>query len=169
MSAALEEDATAGPASFQANIRVEDLRWSAQDPVAITDMVLTAIAASGSAPGHNVNCDVLFADDAALRDLNSRFRDKDAPTNVLAFPSGEEPAAGQTWFLGGIALSFDRCEQESKERGISVTDHTTHLTLHGMLHLLGFDHMTEDEREEMERVEVNILAGLGIADPYEGS
>ncbi len=169
MSAELEEDVTVGPASFQANIRLDDRRWALVDPVAITDMVLTAIAASGSSPSYNANSDVLFADDGSLQDLNRRFREKDAPTNVLAFPSGETWSAGETLFLGGIALSFDRCQAELKDRGISMTNHTTHLTLHGMLHLLGFDHMTEDEREEMERVEVNLLAGLGIADPYQGS
>ncbi|RAH97076.1 rRNA maturation RNase YbeY [Acuticoccus sediminis] len=165
----LDEDVTAGPASFQASVRTDDTRWSSMDPVAITDMVLTAIAASGSAPSYNASCDVLFSDDAALQDLNTRFREKNAPTNVLAFPSGEAVTIGEPCFLGGIAISFDRCDAESKERGISMTDHTTHLTVHGVLHLLGFDHMTDEEREEMERVEVSLLAGLGIADPYEGS
>ena len=169
MTATLDEDALAGPASLQANVRIEDSRWSAVDAVAVSDIVLTAIAASGSAPAHNAECDILFAGDSTLQDLNLRFRQKDRPTNVLAFPSGEVAEPGTACFLGGVALSFDRCDAESKERGISVTDHTTHLTLHGMLHLLGYDHEVEDEREEMERVEVNILAGLGIADPYEGS
>lgn len=169
-----DEDRPVGPDSFQAFVRVDDVRWSRSDPVvvdpvAISDMVLTSIAASGIAPPYNVACDIVFADDAVLHDLNRRFREKDSPTNVLAFPSGEEPEEGEACFLGGIALSYDRCEAESKERGIPITDHTTHLTLHGVLHLLGFDHIVEEDREEMERVEVTLLAGLGIADPYEGS
>lgn len=169
MSATLDEDETAGPTSFQASIRVSDPRWAKMDPVAISDMVLTALAASSSAPHCNASADILFADDATLHDLNARFRHKDAPTNVLAFPSGEDCEDVPACFLGGIALSFDRVDAESRERGISLTDHTTHLTLHGLLHLLGFDHIDEADRQEMERVEVNLLSGLGIADPYEGS
>lgn len=169
MSATLDEDETAGPTSFQASIRISDPRWAKMDPVAISDMVLTALAASSSAPHCNASADILFADDPTLQDLNCRFREKDAPTNVLAFPSGEPLEGVAACFLGGIALSFERVEMESRERGISLTDHATHLTLHGLLHLLGFDHIVDEDREEMERVEVNLLSGLGIADPYEGS
>ena len=88
---------------------------------------------------------------------------------MLAFPSGEAVERAVPAFLGGIALSYDRVIAEAVERGIPETAHATHLTLHGLLHLLGYDHETDAEREEMERVEVAILAGLGIDDPYEGS
>ena len=168
-SPAFEEDVTAGPANLQASVRIADGRWATLTPAALADIVLAAIAGSSVAPNFPASCDMLFTGDIEMADLNGRFRQKDNATNVLAFPSGEPCDAGIPSFLGGIALSFDRVGVEAGERGIPVTDHATHLTLHGMLHLLGYDHEVDVEREEMERVEVSILAGLGIKDPYEGS
>lgn len=169
MTPTLDDDVTAGPGTFRAAVRVSDDRWGCADPVSVADMVLTALAASGSSPVGLATCDMLFADDATLRDLNRLYRGKDRPTNVLAFPSGETPERGRSCFLGGVAVSYETTRGEADERGISLTDHVTHLTLHGMLHLLGYDHEIETDREEMERVEVNLLSGFGIADPYEGS
>lgn len=169
MTPTLDEDVTAGPALFQAAVRVADHRWAPIEPAAIADIVLSAVAGSSVALNCPISCDILFTDDAEMASLNGRFRHKDSPTNVLAFPSGETLERGVPAFVGGVAISFDRVSQEAIERTISVTDHATHLTLHGVLHLVGFDHETEIEREEMERVEVNILAKLGVANPYEGS
>lgn len=164
MSVSTDEDVTAGPASFSASVRVADPRWEACSPVAIVEMVMTAIAASSAAPPANAACDVLFADDATLADLNARFRGKDGPTNVLAFPAPPSDAANA--FLGDVAVALETAGREAAERAIALTDHATHLVLHGVLHLLGYDHERDDERDRMERAEVQILAGLGIADPY---
>jgi probable rRNA maturation factor len=132
-------------------------------------MVLTAISASSAAPDCIACSEVLFADDDTLADLNSRFRDKDGPTNVLSFPSGEPCVRGERCFIGSVALAFDTMEREARERGIPLTHHTTHLTLHGILHLLGYDHEVDAERDEMEALEIDLLAGLGLPNPYEGS
>jgi probable rRNA maturation factor len=164
-----EADVVVGPTLLQGAIRVADGRWAPFGPAAIADLVLSAVAGSMIAPDGSASCDLLFTDDGEIEGLNGRFRRKPQPTNVLAFPSGEQPVRGQPAFLGGVALSFDTCRREADERGITLTAHASHLTLHGVLHLLGYDHEDADEREEMERVEVSILAGLGIDNPYEGS
>jgi probable rRNA maturation factor len=163
-----DEDVTAGPASLPASVRVADHRWQGLDPVAVADMVLTALSASGAAPDCPASIDILFADDATLADLNRRYRGKDGPTNVLSFPSGEPCIHGEPCFLGGIALAFETMEREARQRAIPLTHHATHLTLHGLLHLLGHDHEVEAEREAMERLEITLLSGLGIPDPYDG-
>ena len=105
---------------------------------------------------------LLLTGDAAVRDLNARFRGKDAPTNVLSFPS-DEPAPG---FLGDIALGYETCARETREKGVTLADHAAHLIAHGLLHLVGYDHIEDADAEEMERLETEILAGLGVSDPY---
>lgn len=164
-----DDDLTAGPASLPANIRIDDDRWHRHDPVALADMVLTALSVSREAPEWPASTDILFTDDDTLAGLNQKFRGKDGTTNVLSFPSGEPCEPGDTCFLGGIALAFGQTEREARERGIPFTHHATHLTLHGLLHLLGYDHEEDDEREEMERIEIELLANLGVPNPYEGS
>ncbi len=108
-----------------------------------------------------------LADDAAMRRLNANFRAKDKPTNVLSFPSGLAVARGQPRALGDIVLGLETVLTEAAEQGISPADHVRHLTLHGLLHLLGHDHQTDAEAEIMEALEIEILEQLGIANPYE--
>ena len=104
---------------------------------------------------------ILLTDDERVRDLNARFRGQDAPTNVLAFP-----AAAAAGHLGDIALAFGVCAREAAEQGKPLANHLQHLTAHGVLHLLGYDHQTEAEACSMEARERAILAGLGVPDPY---
>ncbi len=104
---------------------------------------------------------VALADDRRVRALNARDRDKDKPTNVLSYPSGESR------FLGDIVLARQTVWREAREQGKTPADHVAHLVVHGTLHLLGHDHETgEAEAERMEALERRILARLGVADPY---
>lgn len=107
---------------------------------------------------------ILLADNATLRTLNKRFRKKDKPTNVLAFPDSGEPDR-----LGDIAIAFETTVAEAAAQEKSIEDHLAHLVVHGTLHLLGHDHERAAEARKMEALEVRILAGMGVADPYAGA
>lgn len=103
---------------------------------------------------------LVLADDAALRALNARWRQQDKPTNVLSFP------AGDSVLLGDVVLAFETVRREASEQGKSLADHMSHLVVHGVLHLLGHDHERPRDADVMESLERQVLAGLGIADPY---
>jgi probable rRNA maturation factor len=105
---------------------------------------------------------VLLTDDETVRDLNARFRGKDQPTNVLSFPAPESARP----HLGDVALAFGVCASEAAAQGKTISDHLSHLTVHGVLHLLGYDHEADDEAEIMEDMERAILNRLGVSDPY---
>jgi probable rRNA maturation factor len=102
---------------------------------------------------------ILLADDARLKSLNLDFRGKDKPTNVLSFPA-EGP------YLGDIAVAFGVTSREAREARKPFAAHATHLIVHGVLHLLGYDHERATEARSMEQLEIAILAELGIANPY---
>jgi len=110
-----------------------------------------------------------FAGDEFVRQLNEDFRDKDKPTNVLSFPSGagDFPKGSPTLHLGDVVLACGVVEKEAREQGKTFSDHTMHLVLHGLLHLLGFDHDEENSAEEMEALETKLLKTFGITNPYE--
>lgn len=105
---------------------------------------------------------VRLADSAEVAGLNAAYRHKDGPTNVLSFPAPDWAAP----HLGDVILSFEVCAQEAADQGKTLRDHALHLTVHGVLHLLGYDHMTDAEAEEMERLECRILAEYAVKDPY---
>jgi len=108
---------------------------------------------------------VVLTDDSEQRELNRQWRGIDKSTNVLSFPQ-LEPFAPVEGLVGDIILARETLEREAGEMGIGFNDHFTHLVVHGFLHLLGYDHIEDDEAEEMEGLETEILATLGIADPY---
>jgi len=112
--------------------------------------------------GANRTATILLTADRQLRALNLSFRGKDAPTNVLSFPA----AAGPQNYLGDVAIAYGVAVKEAKAAGKSLTDHASHLAVHGILHLLGFDHLTVRQAKVMEALETRILATLKIADPY---
>jgi probable rRNA maturation factor len=108
---------------------------------------------------------ILIVDAKAGRRYNREFRGKDYATNVLSFPY--EPLPGEkTALLGDLVICAPVVAREAAEQGKHVRDHYAHLTIHGVLHLLGYDHETEPEAQRMESVERRILSGLGVADPY---
>ncbi|GGC08397.1 endoribonuclease YbeY [Marinobacterium zhoushanense] len=100
--------------------------------------------------------------------LNREYRGKDKPTNVLSFPF-EAPPGIPLDLLGDLAICADVVRKEAQEQNKTLQDHWAHMVIHGTLHLLGFDHITDDEAEEMEALERKLLADLGIADPYESA
>ncbi|PKR59164.1 rRNA maturation RNase YbeY [Thalassospira lohafexi] len=122
-----------------------------------------------------VEIGVRLSDDAAVRILNRDYRDKDKPTNVLSFAaleSADDAAAfmmapDMPLLLGDIVIARETCAREAIEQKKSLKNHLVHLAVHGTLHLVGYDHMVDDEAEEMEDLERQILARLGIDDPYE--
>lgn len=121
-----------------------------------------------------VEVSVRLADDEEVHALNRQYRGKDAPTNVLSFPMVQRDLLGAVTqnsddgevLLGDIVLAHGVCAREAAERGIAVETHATHLIVHGTLHLLGYDHQTDQEGDAMEEIERRALATLGIADPY---
>lgn len=140
-------------------VEVEDEAWTDALPDAVAVVERAAAAALGVVEGDVV---VLLTDDAAVHDLNARFRDRNQPTNVLSFPAAESAAP----HLGDLVLAFGVCAAEAGAQGKTLADHLTHLTVHGVLHLLGRDHVDEAEAESMEAEERTLLASLGVADPY---
>lgn len=146
------------------HIEVEDEAWKAALPDAeavVTGAADAALKAGGAGP-ESTELTVLLADDAAVADLNARFRDKRGPTNVLSFPAPESARP----HLGDIALAYGVCAAEAQAQGKPLANHLSHLVAHGVLHLLGWDHQSDDAAEAMERLEREILADLAIPDPY---
>ena len=108
---------------------------------------------------------VIVDDDERIRLLNKLWRGLDKPTNVLSFPAPDTPS-GPASHVGDIAISYETAAREAAAEGKSLGDHVAHLSVHGFLHLLGFDHESDDEAEEMEGLERVILARIGVSDPY---
>lgn len=159
---------------------IEDARWEAfgLDPLAQRAAAATLAALDLPAKGF-VIC-VMGCDDARIAGLNADFRGKPQPTNVLSWPSEDRaadtpgampdlPPAGDAEDpeeLGDMALAWETCAREAAEQGKPLADHVTHLVVHGMLHLLGFDHITDEDAALMEGIETRVLASMGVADPY---
>ena len=120
-----------------------------------------------------VELSIRLASDAEVLVLNSQWRGKDKPTNVLSFPLAEQyeleqsDEEGPELMLGDIILAHGVCEREAAEMHVSFEEHATHLIVHGTLHLLGYDHQDESAATDMESREVRALNQLGIANPYE--
>lgn len=110
---------------------------------------------------------LLLTTNDRMLDLNKLYRQKDASTNVLSFPSGSQHFDGIPFFLGDIAIGYSITLEESIKANLTFLNHMQHLLVHGCLHLLGFDHEKTNEAEEMERIEIKILKTLNIDNPYD--
>ena len=148
------------------DVILDDSAWEAAEPraAALAEIAAAAVLTHERARAGDIA--ILLADDARIAELNAAFRGKDGPTNVLSFPAAAGNDAQQSRSLGDIALAFGVCAREAAEQGKSLAHHLQHLTAHGVLHLLGYDHESDAEAEAMEAKERAILAGLGVADPY---
>ena len=151
------------------DIEVEHPAWITAVPDAALRVRAAAVAALRGQPQRQEELPsgitVLLTDDAAVLELNAQFRGLAAATNVLSFPAAPNPEG----HLGDIALAFETCLGEAKAQAKPLSHHLQHLTVHGVLHLLGHDHIGDDEADAMEDLERVILAGLGVPDPYAAS
>lgn len=132
----------------------------------LVDRAVTAAFAETGTTGHS-ELSVVFSDDAHIRTLNADWRGKDKPTNVLSFPAFPFAKGGPLPpMLGDIVLAAETVAREAALEDKPLENHITHLVVHGLLHLLGYDHETDAEAEEMEAIERTALARLAIPDPY---
>jgi probable rRNA maturation factor len=152
------------------DVLIESSAWQALPDA--EDIVRHAIAfAAASEPMTNyrgAELSVMLCDDQTIAGLNARWRGHEQPTNVLSFPAPPLPGAApdERVPLGDIAIAYETVAREASEQGKPVADHLSHLVVHGFLHLLGYDHHMDGEAERMERLERDILARIGVADPY---
>jgi probable rRNA maturation factor len=159
---------------------IEDPRWQATELGNVAERAARATLQHLGLRWQGYEIAVLACDDARIAGLNAEFRDKPTPTNVLSWPAfdlapGEEGAAPQRppdpdplsgEFLGDIAIAYETCHREARAAGKPFEAHVTHLMVHGVLHLLGYDHVRDGDATLMEGIEAEILGKLGIADPY---
>ena len=138
---------------------VEDDGWR-KDPATLKLIRRAARLALDHPPGGGRTLTILLSDDRRLRKLNRQFRDKDKPTNVLSFVSGDPR------YWGDVAIAFGVVEREARAQGKTVPAHAAHLAVHGILHLKGYDHARAADRTAMEAEETLILSRLGLPDPY---
>jgi probable rRNA maturation factor len=157
------------------DVVVEGGGWNEAALQAIADRAVTStLSRLGLGDQHEVA--ILACDDARIAELNADFRGKPVPTNVLSWPTEErgaeadggepEPPDADEPELGDIAIAWETCGREAAEFGRPFDHHVTHLLVHATLHLLGYDHMRPNDAELMEGLEVEILATLGVPDPY---
>ena len=158
---------------------IEDPRWKATLPPLAETAARATLAALGlAADGYQIV--VMGCDDARIAALNDEFRDKGTPTNVLSWPSDDrapdtpgaapdlpEPGDADTPAeLGDIAIAWETCAREAADQGKTMPDHVTHLIVHAVLHLLGYDHVDDADATLMEATEIRVLANLGVTNPY---
>jgi probable rRNA maturation factor len=152
------------PAALTVDVMVHSALWQAEPraKAIVRRSVMEAAAAVSTIAGEVA---IVLTDDSAIRKLNREWRNKDAATNVLSFPV---PAAGRktAMLLGDIVIAYETTAREAQADGKPLRNHLAHLTVHGFLHLVGYDHETDREAEAMESLEANILSRLGAPNPY---
>lgn len=160
--------ATAPRPHIEIDVLVEAPAWEAlPDAAALAERAARAALAAGmEEPEVECEMSITLTGDAQIRVLNRDWRDKDKATNVLSFPAPDLPEGVSPCPLGDVIVAYETLAAEAAAEDKTPADHLTHLVVHGTLHLLGFDHITDQEAEEMEALEREILADLGIADPY---
>jgi probable rRNA maturation factor len=160
------------PSGVTVDVLSESPLWEAEPGAeAVVREAISRAAAATDVGEPAAEVAVLLCDDATIAALNAQWRGREEPTNVLSFPAppasdlgAPDPSAAV--HLGDIAIACETVVREARERGRTVSQHLAHLAVHGFLHLLGYDHQTDEEAEDMEALEREILATLGISDPY---
>jgi probable rRNA maturation factor len=155
------------------DILVESSLWAAEEAeTAVRAAIATAADAVRALPAAGGEVTVVLTEDEAIRKLNRDWRNMDKPTNVLSFPAAQLPTrqrleeAAVPATLGDLVIAYETTVREAAAEGKPVAHHVAHLAVHGFLHLLGYDHESDEEADEMERLEARILARLNIPDPY---
>lgn len=154
-------------------LAIDDNRWTTHDLPEIAERACTIALAEAGLSGQ-FEISLLATSDAEITRLNEQFRAKDRPTNVLSWPNelrapvapGAVPPPPTDPEIGDIALAYETCTSEALELGRPIEDHLTHLILHGCLHLLGYDHVRDEDATMMEGLEITALEKLGIGNPY---
>ncbi len=164
------------PRALLVDVVADEPEWTAlggHDAATVVAEVARAIAAEIELPATDTTATLALGNDAEVRELNKAWRGQDKPTNVLSFPSPPPPRQGRRiprdYFLGDVILAEETLAREAADQEIPPVDHFRHLVLHGLLHLLGYDHETDAEATVMEALETRILASIGVADPYAGT
>jgi probable rRNA maturation factor len=147
-------------------LHCDDWQQASPPVVMLCQRAAAAALVAAADPCNNCELSIVLADDAAVRDLNRDWRDRDVPTNVLAFPGDTEATNGQPLLIGDVIVAYGVTCAEATRDGKTLANHLSHLVVHGTLHLLGYDHENDAEAHAMEALETRILGGLGIADPY---
>jgi probable rRNA maturation factor len=150
-------------------VAIEAKDWASLEAPSklVQTAILAAVEGSGLVLAVNAEISVVLCSDAFIRELNREWRGYDAPTNVLSFPAGGDPASAP--LLGDIVIAFETASREAFEAEKPLRDHVAHLLVHGFLHLIGHDHVEAAEAAAMETLERAILGRLGIDDPYRAS
>jgi len=148
--------------TFSVDIQVADPRWRKVRGLATRLRRSAELALVRGKARRSSSLTILLASNERLKELNRNFRGLNKPTNVLSFPSD----AKDDVYLGDVALAYEVTAGEAKDNGKRLADHAMHLTVHGVLHLLGFDHQSVRAARKMEPLESEILCELGVADPY---
>ncbi|MCB1650967.1 MAG: rRNA maturation RNase YbeY [Alphaproteobacteria bacterium] len=155
--------------TIETDITIACSKWSKKTEDLAKKTLETALKELNTGIQH-IEISLLLTDDAHVQALNRDYRGKDKPTNVLSFPQfTPEELQNEKDFvpLGDIIIAYETIEREAKEQGKSLEDHTTHMLIHSLLHLLGHDHIEDKDAQKMEALEISILQKIGIKNPYE--
>ena len=158
--------------TYDIDITIQNKNWLKQieNIEAYSKKVITGILRKISNNVEHTEISIVLADNVFIQNLNKEYRHKDKPTNVLSFPITEpDEAMNNIPFLalGDIIIALETIQNEAKDQNKSIQDHFTHMLVHGCLHLFHYDHFTDVQALEMEALEIEILDGLGIKNPYE--
>ena len=147
------------------DLRIADPRWETLGDLDAFAAHVLSLASARMETGGEIA--ILLTDDAEMHALNKQWRGIDKPTDVLSFPSDQPEIPGQPQYLGDVAVGYETALRDAEAMQRPFDGHISHLLVHGFLHLLGYDHIEAEDAKVMEPLEAEILAGLGLPDPYD--